>query len=441
MVSRASPARRAAFEILGRVTSGAVDPASALHAPRYRHLSAADRDLMTEITYGVLRWRNRLDRVLSHHSNRPFRKIDEAARTSLRMALYQILFLERVPAHAAVDEAVALTREGGAPKAAPFVNAVLRNALRSPGAPALPTMEEPLDYLTTTLSHPRWLARRYLDRLGAEAAAARCELHNRPPPVDLRVTRRIDVDAARRALEDEGVDARPIDGVPRALRVAAGAPHASALVADGRVAIHEAASQLVASLVRPGPADRVLDLCAAPGGKAAAVADAAPEGSVVAIELRPRRARLTLDRARHLGAENVHVVVADAARAPLRDRFERVLLDAPCSSLGTVRRNPDIKWRVREPDLGKHHRTQVALLEAALERLAPGGRLVYATCSTEPEENQKVVEAVLSRRSGVSLVPCPDDVPRTSEGYLTTRPERDAMDGFFAAILTRGAPS
>lgn len=391
---------------------------------------------MTAITYGVLRWRNLLDFVLAAHSNRPLHKIDDVPLTALRMGLYQLRFLSRVPERAAVDESVRLAHSFGASWAASFVNAVLRASLRHPDEPRLPRKEDdPLGYLTETLSHPMWLARRYLDRLGIEVAEARARRQNEPPPVHVRVSPPLSVEDARASLEADDVISEAVSLAPRARRVVGGELRESSLYREGRLCIQDAGAQLVSTLLDVSSGDVVLDVCAAPGGKATALAEQAPDGYVLALDRHHRRTALTRALAVRLGRKNVLPVTADGTRLPVARSFERILLDVPCTGLGTLRRNPDIKWRVTENDLPRHRALQRELLNAAAAKLAPGGRLVYATCSSEPEENQDVVNAFLADEPAFRLVPAP--VLGTSEGFFETRPERDDTDAYFAAILTR----
>jgi 16S rRNA (cytosine967-C5)-methyltransferase len=447
---RPSPARAASFEVLTRVEARRGEPASLLHHERYRFLSRADRDLATEITLGVLRQRARLDWILAHHSTRPLDSLEPALLRALRIGLYQILYLDRVPDRAAVDESVRLARAFGAGRGAGLVNAVLRGALRSPDVPRFPDRErDPVGYLSVTLSHPRWLASRYLARLGIDGAEARCRIQNEPPSTHVRVSARIGVAEARESLAREGIDAEPLETVPSALVLRRGPGTATAtatdtaLFRDGLLFPQDAGSQLVPWLLDLRAGDRVLDVCAAPGGKATAIAERVSGGTVFAIDLRARRVRVLVDVAQRLGASNVAAAVADGARLPFRSEFERILVDAPCTSVGTLRRNPDVKWRVVEADLPRLAETQYRILSSACERLAPGGRLVYATCSTEPEENEEIVERALAGLAGLALVDARSSLPECarhlacSGGFFRTRPERDGMDGYFGAVITR----
>lgn len=391
---------------------------------------------MTEITYGVLRWRNTLDVVIARHSHRPLHKIDDVPLTALRIGLYQLRYLSRVPDRAAVDESVRLTYAFGAAYAAPFVNAVLRNALREPEAPRLPRRDDdPIGFLTTTLSHPEWLARRYVRRLGLDDAEARCRRQNTSPPLHVRVVEPLSVEQARATLREEGLSAELVAGAPRALEVSGDGLQETLLYQRGGVCIQDAGAQLIGNLLDASPRDVVLDVCAAPGGKATAIAERVAEGRVIAVDNRVRRTVLIRSLARRLGLTNVQPITADGTHLPLSGKFDRILVDAPCSSLGTLRRNPDIKWRVVEDDLAAHAARQRGLLDAAAKHVRLGGRLVYATCSSEPEENEDVVATFVDAHPELRVVPA--TVFPTSAGFFQTRPERDDMDGYFAAILTR----
>ena len=443
--SGVSPARSAAFRVLLGVARRRGEPAGLLDELAYALLSGPDRDLATEIVYGVLRWQARLDFVLAAHSHRPLAELSLSVLLALRIGLYQIRHLSRVPERAAVDESVRLVRAFGAARAAGYVNAVLRNALRRPMVPALPgAKDDPLDYLATTLSHPRWLAARYLSRLGLARAEALCRVSNEPPATFCRVSRRISREEAIESLAEEGIAAEPVELVPGCLRIASGRVQASGLFERGLLFVQEAGAQLVSSLLDPRPGDRVLDLCAAPGGKALATCEGVgEEGRVLAVEKRLPRARLMAGLAARVGARRLFPIVADGRSLPLRGAFEKILLDAPCTSLGTLRRNPDIKWRVSEADLPAMAALQLELLRAAGEALAPRGLLVYATCSTEREENEAVVARFTEERpefsciSAAAFLPAPAKRLVDASGAFRTSPERDGVDGYFAVVLTR----
>jgi 16S rRNA (cytosine967-C5)-methyltransferase len=439
-----SPARKAAFLVLSKLARDRAAPVSLLHDAPTRGLGSADVDLVTELVYGVLRWQSSLDYIIDSHASRPASGIDPPLLIALRIGLYQIRYLTRVPERAAVDESVKLAHAFGSHRGAKLVNAVLRSACRQPKRPTFPGKEDdPVLYLTVTLSHPEWLARRYLSRMGPDDAEALCLRNNRRPPSDLRVQPPLDVETAREALADEGVIAEPIPFVPRCLRVTSGKPTSSKLYPTGGVFIQEAGSQLIPFLLDASPGDRVLDACAAPGAKATEIAPWISPGLLLAIDERPRRLRLLSALARRLGSRNLVPVGADSRSLPLREPFSRILLDAPCSSLGTLARNPDIKWRLAEEDLARHATVQRQLLDSCAASLSPGGKLVYATCSTEPEENEEVVADFLSRHSHFRIATPGPTFPAEarrligSDGALRTEPARDEVDGYYAVILTR----
>ncbi len=439
-----SSARRTAFEVLRRVEERRGEPASLLAGATYRTLSSADRDLAMEIVFGVLRRRASLDWVLNHHARRPLEEIDSTLLLALRIGLYQIRHLDRVPERAAVDESVRLAAAFGAVRGKGLVNAVLRSVLRQPGIPSFPRKEQdPVGYLVHALSHPRWLAERYLARLGIERAEAMCQTQNRTPPLHLRVSQGIDLERARESLQREGVETEVVSESPRCLRVSSGALSESSLMRGGLVFPQDAGSQLVPLLLEAQRSDRVLDVCAAPGGKATATSELVPEGSVIAIDKRRRRVRLLRELSARLLAGNVHPAVADGRSLPFESKFARILLDVPCSSLGTLRRNPDIKWRVEASDLEPFAALQLELLRSSSRLLTEDGRLVYATCSTEPEENEQVVERFLSESPGFRRVEVTPSLPEPArhlvdaDGFFRTSPDRDDMDGYFAAILVR----
>jgi 16S rRNA (cytosine967-C5)-methyltransferase len=337
----------------------------------------------------------------------------------------------RLPARAAVHESVELAR-ASRPQAAGFVNAVLRRLAREGGAPAPDPQSDPLGWLTSEGSLPRWLAERWLAGLGAETACARARaLRERPEPVlRLNPGRPEALERAREA----GLELQPL-AVAGAHRVASGRP--GPLAREGLLYVQDLGSQIAARLAaRPG---RVLDACAAPGGKALLLADAFGAGStVVAAEAAPPRLRTLRALVERWGASNVRLVRADSVRPPFSSGFDGILLDAPCSGLGTLARHPDIRWRARAEDLRRHSGRQRDLLAALAPLVAPGGALVYAVCSLEPEETEEVVRDFLAGHSQFEVAPLPDWCERFRAGsFVRTLPERDGGDGFFVASLRR----
>lgn len=456
-----APAREAAFKALHDVETRRADLPAALAWTRQALTDARDRALAADIVTGTLRWRALLDHVIQSAAGRPLTRLDAEVVDVLRLSVYQILKLERVPTRAAVNDAVELTRRSGKRSAAGFVNAVLRAvaAGRFAPPPAAPTgshlngaaREAWLDHLSVTLSQPRWLAERWLDRYGPEAAAAWARFNNTPAPITLRANRlKATREEVTEALERAGVTVRPSRVSPDGLVVVSGHPLATPIARQGVFVVQDEASQLVAPLLDARPGERILDACAAPGNKTTALAAAMNgHGLLVATDLRPRRLLLLQATITQCGATRVVLLRADVTRTlPFRPAaFDAVLLDAPCSGLGTIRRDPDIKWRRSVDQLARFAVAQGEMLAHAARIVRPGGRLVYATCSSEPEENENVVDAFLARhpefrltsRTAASLPPTVQTVSLEASGVLRTLPHVHGLEAFFAARLTRRA--
>jgi 16S rRNA (cytosine967-C5)-methyltransferase len=456
-----APARRAALDVLLSVDSGRADLPSALAAERLRLRDERDRALLSELSMGTLRWRGELDHLIAAFSTRPLVRLDRSVLNILRLALYQLLHLDRVPTAAVVDDAVNQARRAGKTSAAGFVNAVLRtagrtrNALPLPPRPATPLTRDgasrsaALDYLSISLSHPRWLAERWLDRWGFEDVEAWLRFNNSEAALTIRTnTLRLSRDELAALLAARGVKTRPSAWSPDGLVTVSGNPLRTDLGESGAFVVQDEASQLVPLLAAAAPGDRILDACAAPGGKTVALAAAAQgQASIVAADVRPRRLALLGRTLAQTGVPQVAIVRADVERPlPFGAVFDVVLLDAPCSGLGTLRRDPDIRWRRREEDLRPLAEAQLRMLRHAAAVVCPGGRLVYATCSSEPEENEDVVAAFLGEndrfraadaervRSGL---PAACGALITPAGVLRTWPFRHSLEAFFGAVLVR----
>src|SRR5271157_388611 len=402
-----SPARAAAFHILLRVETQDAYAAELLHSSLLEDVSPRDRGLTTEIVMGVLRWRSRLDEAIAAASSRPIAKLDPEVLTALRISAYQLKFLARIPHSAAINESVELVKRARKTSAAAFANAVLRKLTFADVHEAAGGLsEDSADYLAQTYSHPQWLVQRWIEQFGANAAWAICRQGQRVPDTAVR----LEEPGVEEELKKQGVELSPGVLVARARVATAGDLTRSAAFREGRVVIQDEGSQLIALLVGHGA--RLLDCCAAPGGKTALLASRNPEAEIIAAELHPHRADLLRKR---VLANNVQVINADAMALPLQGRFDRVLADVPCSGTGTLARNPEIKWRLTPDDLRDLHSRQVAILRAAMQQLTPGGRAVYSTCSLEREENEAVVEEVLSDTAGFQLRDCRDELERLRE--------------------------
>jgi 16S rRNA (cytosine967-C5)-methyltransferase len=446
-----APARTAAYHALRAVAATREDLPTALARSRTHLDDDRDRGLAAEIVTGTLRWQRSLDYLVEHFAQRPVRKIDGDVLVILRLSVYQLLHLDRVPASAVVDDAVDLTRGARKQSASGFVNAVLRSLLRQRNRLPLPVRPETsgdrdaaLQYLGITHSHPEWLVARWLDRHGLDAAERWVRFNNETPALTVRANRlRLSRDQLQAALAGQGVETEPTRYAPDGLIVVEGNPlHAEAN--DGSFFVQDEASQLVSIVAGARPGERVLDLCASPGGKTTAMAaDMNDSGVVVASDIRARRLTLLRDTVESSGARHVHVVHVPASGGlPFRLPFDRVLVDAPCSGLGTVRRDPDIRWRRAERDLTGLARDQFALLSRAAGVVAPRGRLVYATCSSEAEENEQVVDRFLAENAGFELIDLRGESPLLTallddRGMLRTLPFAHGLEAFFSAALIR----
>ena len=447
-----SPARAAAFDILLRVERESAYASDLLHSPAYAHLSTADHALATELAMGVLRWRSRLDAEIATASSQPLSKLDLEILIALRLALYQFRWLDRIPQRAALHESVELVKRARKRSAATFVNAVLRKLSATPRANNTADERSSPEALAHTLSHPQWMVERWAHAYGLSVAYKICQ-HNQSIPV---TAIRLRTPTVEQQLVQEGIILTAGSLLASARRVQSGDVTKTQAFRTGQIVIQDEASQLVAALVAPAALSesfRILDCCAAPGGKTLAIADHNPDAAITAVELHPHRARL-LQRLLHVhsSAAQIQIVAADAQYLPLSRQFDHVLADVPCSGTGTLARNPEIKWTLTLDDLIELPQRQLAILRSALAQVAPRGRLIYSTCSLEKEENEDVVEQSLSENKSLRLLDCrselnglkdsgeltwPDAALLTSGPYLRTIPGVHPCDGFFAAILER----
>lgn len=407
-----------------------------------------ERSLATELVYGVCRRRNTLDYVLERFSNRGLKTLEPLVKSALRLGVYQILYT-RIPARAAVSETVEVVKRRS-PRAAGLVNAVLRAFVRKGGALELPNYEEnKVLRLSLEFSHPEWLVRRWLERYGEAGARALMDYDNRTPPIVIRVNRlKTNPEDLVKRLAGEGVEARPGRYLPEAL-VIQGVASLESLSSfqEGLFTVQDESSMLVARVLDHRPGQVVIDMAAAPGGKTTHIAELMGDnGTIIAIDVHEHRLEKVRENCRRLGITSVTTIACDARAiaGEFACKADRVLLDAPCSGLGTLARRPDARWRRNEGSIAGLVALQRQLLDAAVSCLSPGGILVYSTCTTEPEENEGMVTSFLERHEDMELDDITPFLPRglkghegRSKGWLQLLPHVHGVDGFFIARLRK----
>jgi 16S rRNA (cytosine967-C5)-methyltransferase len=444
--------RAICLDILNRVEGGGLhlDRLLADSFKRYRHLTSLDRSFLTELTYGVIRWRGKLDWVIPQFSKIPFEKIELETINILRLGLYQILFLSRTPASAAVNESVESAKQIRGRGGAGFVNAVLRSSIRQRDEIRYPDIaEDPALHLSVTRSHPLWLVQRWIKEVGVEGALRICAFNNRISPLTLRAnTLRIDRKDLVEKLREEGLKPHPTAYSEEGVLLQDPPPTSELpFLKQGLYVIQDEASQLVSSILDPGPGERILDACAAPGGKTTHMAQRMENrGEIYALDLSKGKLDLIEEICQRLGVKIVKALKADAAVSlPVSNDlvFDRVLADVPCSGFGTLRKNPDLKWKRGEKDVKRLSELQLAILNNLSVYVKKEGVLVYSTCTVFHEENEDVVEKFLGGHSEFQL----DRIEKAGKseklspflrnGYFRTFPPRNEMDGFFVARLRK----
>jgi 16S rRNA (cytosine967-C5)-methyltransferase len=440
-----APARRAAFLVLQKVLAGKGNSDVLLHGALTRALSQQDRNLCTALVMGTLRWQRILDAQVRAHLERPTQQVPAPVEVALWMGAFQLLCMDRVPAHAVLFESVEWVKRSAHPRAAGMVNAVLRKLVSSP----VSGMGRPEG------AYPDWMVQRWRRNYGTASAEKICANGLQGPKTTVRLL----APGAEEELLAEGVQLAPGEFLAQARKVVQGDVSATRALRAGRVQIQDEGSQLVAELL--GEGKRILDCCAAPGGKTAILLSRSPQAEVVACDAGPARLRALQRRlSRPEWHGRVTFLTADAARLPEIGLFDRVLCDVPCSGTGTLARNPEIRHRLRPEEIARQAARQREILASALRRLAPGGRLLYATCSLEPEENEDVVQACMESApgqamrykrlevqremdaliqngtmAGAAAQPLRDTACRS--GALRTLPGVHPCDGFFAALIER----
>lgn len=424
LVKEISPARLAAFNILQQVETGAFS--SVLLAAEEPHLQPADRALCHELVLGVLRWQRYIDKIVEHFSKRRIAGVDPAVGIALRLGLYQLRFLTRIPASAAVNESVSLVRVARLSSATAFVNALLRRAIREAEYDPAAEVSDPLERIAVQTSHPGWLIDRWAKSFGVAEAEAFAQANNVVPPTAFRVVaKRANQSKVLAKLSAAGAALESSDVVQGAWRVSGATALLRELSAAGEIYLQDEASQLVAQIVDAKPGERVLDLCAAPGGKTTQMADRNGDRALItAGDVSAARMATIIATMRLHELESVKLVRLDAtAQLPFAPcSFDKVLVDAPCSGTGTLRRNPEIRWRLSPADIARHAEQQKQILRRAVEMVKPGGNLIYSTCSVEYDENEQVIQDVLA-----------SDERFRPLNTIRTWPHREGSDGFFVS--------
>jgi len=445
--------RSLAVDLLDRIDKTGAFAEPLLDACLGGHLlrKTQDRHLLTSLVYGTLRMRGHLDWIIRELYRGNFASMEDGIRNILRTALFQFLFLERIPVFALVNEAVELTRQRH-PGRENLVNALLRNAVRRTKRNdfSYPDLQKnPVEHIAVLASHPPWLVRRWMKIYGPERTLSLCMADNQVPPVAIRVnllktTRSL----LKELLAEEGFSATESSFSPDGLLIAGSSDALRATSASraGFFILQDEASQLISRLVSPQAGEDILDLCCGTGVKTTHLAALMNNsGRILAVDLYPSKLEALNRLSAKMGISSVETLQADASKEwneSHREKFDRILVDAPCSGLGTLRRNPEIKWRLQPQELPPYPRLQVCILERATSLLRRGGRLIYSTCTILPEENELLIQKFLSRHGIFSQIippelPIPTSTLIGEDGFFRTAPDTSGMDGFFAAILVK----
>lgn len=444
-------AREAALDVLTRVEQDKAYSNLLLNQTLNRlKLERQEAALATELVYGTIQRLNTIDYFLARFAAKGLDKLQPWVRSLLRLSFYQLRWLDRIPPHAAVNEAVNLAKKRGHQGIAGLVNGILRSVIREKESLVVPG-DLPLGKrIALEYSHPEWLTERWISRYGAEEAARMCEADNEPPKASVRVNRmRFSREAMAARLAEHGIQAASSPLAPDGLVIESGGNIAeSPFFAAGELSIQDESSMLVARIVQPEPGMTVLDCCAAPGGKTVHLAELMnDEGVIHAYDVHEHKTKLIRDQASRLGLRCIRPSVSDARRLAERfpaASFDRILLDAPCTGLGVIRRKPDLKWAKRESEIAEIAALQRELLQAIHPLLKLGGVLVYSTCTTEPEENKEQIRRFLADTPQFELVPFPKDIlpagwvrEAGESGMLQLLPHHFHSDGFFIARLQK----
>jgi 16S rRNA (cytosine967-C5)-methyltransferase len=440
MTSNNPAARDVALAALIAIEKEGAYSGHVLQAETRRHsLSARDEGLVWRLVYGVVTYRLSLDYILNQFCRKKVNQLSPVLRNLLRLACYQLVYLDRIPDFAAVNEAVNRARKSAGPGMAGFVNGVLRNVIRNRDGLFKDLEPGTISEISLRHSHPQWMVESWVQRWGSDFTGSLCAANNRPGPLTVRVnTGKLSVNQFLVAAQEAGLEGQRGRCSDEAI-VFAGDTRFSKLPGyqEGWFIVQGEASMLPALCLDVQPGQDVLDMCSAPGGKTTQLAQLAYSGKVVACDLHPSRLKLVEENARRLGLGNIETVLGDAAflDQKLNRRFERILVDAPCSGLGVIRNKPDIKWTRQPRDIEELAGLQLRILRAGCNLLKPGGILVYSTCTISQAENRGVIHALLEERRDMQLAK--PGIPGFGTEFVETFPHIHDLDGFFIAKLIK----
>ncbi|SDN26280.1 16S rRNA (cytosine(967)-C(5))-methyltransferase RsmB [Alkalicoccus daliensis] len=410
-----------------------------------KSLSAIDVPLFTQIVYGTIQQKKKLDFILESYSKKPLEKLESWVVTLLRLSLFQLMFLDRVPDHAVLNEAVNIAKKRGHKGIAGLVNGMLRTYLRE-GSPSFEAIKDPVKRLAVETSHPEWMIARWTKHYGREQAAAIAEANNEAPVTSVRIN---EISAKKssviKELEAEGLSVEESPLLSNALRVRNGSAAATAAFREGRISIQDEGSMLVGMAVSPQKGETILDSCAAPGGKTTHIAELLNNtGTVYSMDLHDHKVKLISEQVQRLHLNNVITQTGDARKVEDLPLFDRILIDAPCSGLGVIQRKPDMKWSKKEEDITRLVQIQADIMDHIWKFLKPGGELIYSTCTIDYEENDSQINRFLeAHKDAAPNLKLMEKFPANlvehfdSKNTLQLLPGKYGTDGFFIASLLK----
>lgn len=407
-------------------------------------LNEADRSLVTEVVNGVIRWQYRLDWMLSQLYVGEYDNLIPDVKNNLRASTYQLVYLDHIPAYAILNEAVEIAKNKFNQKTANLINAILRNFLRQQKKLEYLEMQlDLLDRLAVKYSHPRWLIQRWIESFGIDETIPLCEANNLRPRISVRINRlSADEDSFRRTLEENNVPFEMHQDFPDFLWVDDFSEFRKLeFLKKGWVSVQDISAGIPVLLLDPQPGESILDMCAAPGGKAGYIAEKMQnDGNIIAIERHFSRAKFFRDNLSRLGIEIAHIICADSLRLPTSVEFDKILIDAPCTGFGVLKKRADLRWKRTLKDIENMKHLQFQLLESAAKAVKPDGIIIYSTCTIEPEENEQVVNTFLEKNKGFILESVAHYIPQqyiSEKHFVRTFPSRHQMDGSFAARIRK----